>query len=120
VSYVRLLLVRTKSTLTKESKIQTMLDTTKLKPITRLMSVLAHPLRLRILDFLDSSGEPQRVTEIVACAEISTQAIISQQLKILRDEGVVIGERRGNCVYYSIVNPSANQILTNLRTLTTN
>jgi DNA-binding transcriptional ArsR family regulator len=91
------------------------LDMTALERIAPMIRVLAHPLRLRILDFLDASGGPQRVTEIVEASEGAPQAIVSQQLKILRDQGVVEGERRGNCVYYSIVNKEPLQLLACIR-----
>lgn len=75
-----------------------------LEEIAPTIRILSHPLRLRILDFLDTTGSPQRVTEIVTAAEGAQQAIVSQQLKILRESGILAAERRGNCVYYSISN----------------
>jgi DNA-binding transcriptional ArsR family regulator len=80
----------------------TTLDMTTLEQLSPLIRIFSHPLRLRILDFLETTGAPQRVTEIVAVSEGAQQAIVSQQLKIMRELGVVNAERRGNCVYYSI------------------
>ncbi|WP_395137854.1 ArsR/SmtB family transcription factor [Armatimonas sp.] len=80
------------------------LDMPTLERIAPIIRVLSHPLRLRILDFLEKSDCPQRVTEIVEASEGAQQAIVSQQLKILRDIGILNAERRGNCVYYSIKN----------------
>jgi DNA-binding transcriptional ArsR family regulator len=70
--------------------------------VTPLIRIFSHPLRLRILDFLETTQSPQRVTEIVEVSEGAQQAIVSQQLRILRDAGIVAAERKGNCVYYSI------------------
>lgn len=91
------------------------LDMQTLERVAPIIRVLAHPLRLRILDFLYATGAPQRVTEIVEAAEGAPQAIVSQQLKILRDQGIVDGERRGNCVYYRITNNEPLHILECIR-----
>ncbi|MCX6369294.1 MAG: ArsR family transcriptional regulator [Armatimonadetes bacterium] len=82
----------------------TTLDMTTLEQLSPLIRIFAHPLRLRILDFLETSKTPQRVTEIVGVCEGAQQAIVSQQLKIMRDMGILNAERRKNCVYYSIKN----------------
>ena len=78
------------------------LDMPSLEKTAPIIRVLSHPLRLRILDFLETANAPQRVTEIVDASEGTQQAIVSQQLKILRDNGILAAERKGNCVYYSI------------------
>jgi DNA-binding transcriptional ArsR family regulator len=62
---------------------------------------MAHPLRPRILDYLETQGELRVVTDIVA-ASGAYQAIVSQQLRILRVQGVVGGERVGHTVLYHI------------------
>jgi DNA-binding transcriptional ArsR family regulator len=82
----------------------TTLSMTTLEQLSPLIRIFAHPLRLRILDFLEISKTPQRVTEIVNVCEGAQQAIVSQQLKIMRDMGILDAERRKNCVYYSIKN----------------
>ena len=82
----------------------TTLDMYTLEQLSPVIRIFAHPLRLRILDFLETSNSPQRVTEIVGVCEGAQQAIVSQQLKIMRDMGILDAERRKNCVYYSIKN----------------
>jgi DNA-binding transcriptional ArsR family regulator len=77
--------------------------------------VLASPQRIRILDFLDSAGSPQRVTEIVAACGGAQQAIVSQQLRILKDGGIVDSERDGNRIFYQIISPEVRQYLAFLR-----
>jgi DNA-binding transcriptional ArsR family regulator len=91
------------------------LDMPTLEQITPTIRVLSHPLRLRILDFLENSETPQRVTEIVGACENTPQAIISQQLKILRDSEILSAKRKGNCVYYSINNRQALYFLDCIR-----
>lgn len=73
-----------------------------LEELAPFIRIFAHPLRIRILDFLATTSTPQRVTEIVEISEGAQQAIVSQQLKIMREQGILQAERRGNCVYYSI------------------
>ncbi|WP_394794940.1 ArsR/SmtB family transcription factor [Armatimonas sp.] len=91
------------------------LDMPTLERIAPMIRVLSHPLRLRILDFLEKSDCPQRVTEIVDASDGAQQAIVSQQLKILRDMGILNADRRGNCVYYSIGNTKALYFLDCIR-----
>jgi DNA-binding transcriptional ArsR family regulator len=91
------------------------LDMQTLERIAPIIRVLSHPLRLRILDYLENSSSPQRVTEIVEASEGAQQAIVSQQLKILRDNGILNADRRGNCVYYSIANHKSLYFLNCIR-----
>lgn len=83
----------------------------QLERIAPTLRLLSHPLRLRILNFLGSEPTSQRVTEIVAAVEGSQQAVISQQLKVLREAGVLEAQRKGNCVYYRICDPSVEALL---------
>jgi DNA-binding transcriptional ArsR family regulator len=87
----------------------------ELKKTARSFGMAAHPVRCRILDFLETSGKPERVTEIVAVCEGLGQAIVSQQLKILRDAGLLSHERRGACVYYSLLGKEASCLLIQVR-----
>lgn len=75
----------------------------------------AHPLRLRIIDFLDRKGEAQSVTEIAQAAEAG-QAFVSQQLRIMKDQGILACRRQGTFVYYTIANPAILSLLTCIRT----
>lgn len=61
---------------------------------------IAHPLRLRILEYLDVKG-PCSVSEITQGLD-NEQIIISQNLKKLRDANLVKTKRRGIFVYYDI------------------
>lgn len=80
------------------------LDNDTVVRFSDMFFVLSIPLRMSIADFLVQSEAPQRVTEIVAACD-SEQAVVSGHLKILYQKGIVERERRGICVYYSIVNP---------------
>ena len=74
-----------------------------LERVAPMIRAAAHPLRLRILDFLDHEGEPCSVGHIVdACG--TSQAFVSQQLRILKDQGILSCRRQGNSVLYEIAN----------------
>ena len=90
------------------------LDARTISTAAPLLRTIGHALRLRILDFLDRSGAAQRVTEIVAAVD-AEQAVVSQQLKVLRDENRLAAERRGNCVYYRIIDEDIASVLNFLR-----
>lgn len=64
-----------------------------------LIRVAAHPIRLRVIDFL-SRGSAS-VGEIAATAEVS-QAVASQHLATLRQAGILRAERDGQRVYYHL------------------
>ena len=72
------------------------------------MRTLAHPMRLRIIDFL-KDGE-KSVSEIVG-ATGKSQALTSHQLGLLRDRGVIKARRDGNHVYYRIIDGAALGLL---------
>lgn len=82
----------------KQTKVK--FSSEKLHYSCNLMRALAHPLRLKILEFIDKHGETN-VNSIYNTLRIE-QSITSQHLKILRIAGVVDGERDGKMVHYKI------------------
>ena len=72
----------------------------KLHYSSELMRALAHPLRLRILEFIDRQGAIN-VNKIYNTLNIE-QSITSQHLKILKMAGVVHAEKHGKFVTYEI------------------
>ncbi len=82
----------------KETKVR--FSSEKLEYSCNLMRALAHPLRLRILEYIDEYGETN-VNRIYRTLEIE-QSITSQHLKILRLAGVVQARREGKKVHYKI------------------
>ncbi|MCB9648232.1 MAG: winged helix-turn-helix transcriptional regulator [Deltaproteobacteria bacterium] len=67
--------------------------------LAQLFRALSDPNRLRLLSALED-GE-RCVHELVKAMEM-TQPAVSQQLRLLRDLGVVRGRRQGRHVYYSL------------------
>ena len=65
--------------------------------LAELLQALGDPTRLQILSALGTACVP--VGAIVAATRLP-QPAISHHLRILRDRGLVISERRGPFVYY--------------------
>jgi len=83
-----------------------------LERAARVIRILGHPLRLRLLERLEV-GETN-VTDLVR-ASGATQALVSQHLGILRAEGVVGTRRDGGRIYYRITEPKVHRILDCIR-----
>ena len=92
--------------------LSTRIDPSAFERAARVIRVLGHPLRLRILESLEI-GE-RNVTDLQDELE-ANQAAISQQLAILRAEDVVAARRDGQRVYYRIIEPKVSHILDCIR-----
>ena len=81
--------------------------------LARSFAALADPARLRILSLLASAERG----EVCACDLVEpvgrTQPTVSHHLKVLREAGLLVSERRGSWVYYCVV-PEALQQLSEL------
>ncbi|NNK89383.1 MAG: helix-turn-helix transcriptional regulator [Saprospiraceae bacterium] len=72
----------------------------KLQYSAILMKALAHPLRLKILEFIDLQGVIN-VNKIYNTLKIE-QSVTSQHLKLLRMAGVVKARKEGKFMHYQI------------------
>ena len=88
------------------------IDATLLDRAAAVIKCLGHPLRLRLLEALEC-GE-STVSELQSWSGAS-QAMVSQQLAILRGHGVVSARRAGPFVRYSITEPKVHHILACIR-----
>jgi DNA-binding transcriptional ArsR family regulator len=69
-------------------------------PEIQLLAALADPSRLEILRQL--AGAPEVCAcDFTDCCDVS-QPTVSHHLKVLRDAGAVVSERRGSWVFYRI------------------
>lgn len=91
-----------------------LIDMETLERVAPIIRTAAHPIRLRILDFLRQRGEASTVSDIID-ATGATQAIVSQQLRILKDQGVLSAKRDGNYVLYGIADRSVLFLLECIR-----
>lgn len=69
--------------------------------LSNLYKALGNPNRLRIYNYLLRISKPESVSEIEKALEIK-QSHLSQSLNILNSIGLVIRERNGSRVNYSI------------------
>lgn len=71
-----------------------------MKKAVKGIGYIAHPLRLRILEFVDVNGASS--VSVITKAVEEEQVIVSQSLKKLREANLVKTERRGIFIYYNI------------------
>ncbi|OAN46840.1 transcriptional regulator [Chloroflexus islandicus] len=65
------------------------------------LSLLAHPIRLRLLAILARNGGHVCVCDLEAALPVK-QPTVSHHLRLLRDGGLIEGERRGQWIYYAV------------------
>ena len=69
------------------------------RSVAQMMQALAAPSRVRILSRL--AAEPCSVGELAGDVQME-QSAVSQQLRMLRHLGLVVGEREGRHVIYAL------------------
>ena len=74
-----------------------------IQAVAEMLKTLAHPMRLRIIDLLNTTEE-RPVSAIRDYLDIP-QAATSQHLNHMRRVGLIKSERRGKEVWYSIADP---------------
>ena len=73
-----------------------------------ILKVLGHPVRLKIVAGLMSQS--CNVKKIWECLGLP-QATVSQHLALLKNKGVIQGNRDGVEVYYQVVSDAAKQVV---------
>ena len=77
-------------------------------PDVRLLQALADPIRLTIVREL--AGQPEVCAcDFASCCDV-TQPTISHHLKVLREAGVIEGERRGTWIFYRLLPEAATRL----------
>ncbi len=84
----------------KQSNKDIQLDYADLRKAVLVLRAVNHKLRQRIIDLLEES-DTMTVTDIYIKLRLE-QSVASQHLAILRRAGVVITERQGKFIYYSL------------------
>lgn len=70
--------------------------------VAAMLKSVADPLRLRMLSFITTSPTGEAcVCDIATVADIA-QPTVSHHLRVLKDNGLLISERRGTWVYYRV------------------
>lgn len=87
---------------------RTRLDAQSAKAVATTLQALATPSRLLILGFLRDG--PATVGELAGAVGME-QSAVSHQLRLLRNLGLVDGERHGRTVIYSLFDNHVAQLL---------
>jgi DNA-binding transcriptional ArsR family regulator len=94
--------------LLKKGKNEIELDYAELRKAVLVLRAVNHKLRQQIIDLLEES-DSLTVTDIYIKLRLE-QSVASQHLAILRRAGVVITDRNGKFIYYSIDKERLSQI----------
>lgn len=86
-----------------------------MKKAVRGISYISHPLRLRILEYLDVNGASS--VSAITKALNAEQAVISQSLKKMRENNLVKTTRHGIFIYYDICEEYPASVFVCLRKL---
>jgi ArsR family transcriptional regulator len=90
---------------------ETSLDPAQAADLARMFKALADPVRLRILSRITSAPDGEIcVCEITGDDFDVSGPTISHHLKVLREAGLIEGERRGTWVYYRPVPANITQL----------
>ncbi|MEL6656073.1 MAG: metalloregulator ArsR/SmtB family transcription factor [Bacteroidota bacterium] len=101
----------------KNANKRTLIDDEKLEISSEVLRALAHPLRMRILGFIDRHGSIN-VNKIYNTLQLE-QSITSQHLRILRLAGLVDTERDGKYVLYHVVYHKLGEAIEAVRSFVT-
>jgi DNA-binding transcriptional ArsR family regulator len=93
--------------MSKKKKIE-LIKIDKLSGAAECLKVMAHPIRLRIVNILMQGEFP--VKEIAQMCETSPNQTC-EHLRLLRRQGLLESERRGQTVYYKILSPQLPALL---------
>lgn len=74
--------------------------TTLIDPDVRLLQALADPTRLSIVRELATSSETC-ACDLTSCCDVR-QPTVSHHLRVLKEAGVVVAERRGTWIFYRL------------------
>ena len=79
---------------------QVSINQDKLNKAASILRALAHPLRMRLLEFIDQN-DIVHVNKIYNTLNLE-QSITSQHLRILRQDDLVLTRRDGKFIYYTV------------------
>ncbi len=78
--------------------------------LARVFKALGDPVRLQLLSMIASrAGGEVCVCDLTPAFDLS-QPTISHHLKLLREAGLIDGERRGTWVYYRLVTETTDRL----------
>ncbi len=84
------------------------MDITVAEHVAEVLKAVAHPVRLQVIEQLEH--EERCVGQLMEALGVQ-QAVLSQQLRIMRDRGVLGTRREGTKVFYRIENLNVINLL---------
>ena len=99
---------------TKKTTARTTLSIELLERVAGMLRLLAHPHRLKVIEFLEDLDEGAPVKDIMEHVALP-HAATSQHLNQMKRVGLVGAERRGKEVWYAIADPRSISILNCIR-----
>ncbi|MDR3567174.1 MAG: metalloregulator ArsR/SmtB family transcription factor [Syntrophobacteraceae bacterium] len=85
-----------------------LIDAEQIQRAADILKTVAHPARLRIIDFLEPGEQP--VANICKCLN-APQPFISHHLGLMKAKGILVSRRNGNQVFYSVANKSVIEVI---------
>ena len=89
-----------------------LLEWEKVEKAAEILKSVAHPLRLRIIELLES--REMAVGELQELLGVS-QSMTSQQLSLMKARGILKSRKNGKQVYYYVDRPEVTQVIHCLR-----
>ena len=86
----------------------------EIEELADIFKALSDPTRLRLVKLLSEGGGALCVNALAQMLGV-TQSAVSQHLRVLRQAGLVRGERRGHFVHYSLDRGRLEQYKAKLR-----
>jgi len=86
----------------------------QIKSAVLILRALGDETRIKIMEHLVQHDYCVRA---LSCSLACSEASVSQHLKILREAGLVRGEKRGYWVHYSVCSETIQELLNSLYTL---
>jgi len=94
------------------SESHTILSKEELLAAARILKVMAHPVKLEILQLLGSTTEPMDVSSLCECIGAECEiSMMSHHLAKMRDNGILVSEKSGKQVFYSIADRSILKLI---------
>lgn len=86
----------------------TRLDSEKIGKMANVLKTIAHPLRLSVIEVLDSNG-PMTVTELINQLQVE-QSLLSHHLTKMKDRGILTAERQGKNIRYELAEEALTRV----------
>ncbi len=100
--------MKARTLMTEEVLPDTITDCERFQRAADILRTVAHPARLRIIDFLEQGEKP--VAQI--CIRLGApQPSVSQHLNLMKAKGILASRRNGSQVLYWVANANVIEVI---------